>query len=123
MEAGTCIMSTAALASGSGLTVAAWETDGQVEWEAISPAASAQNPGPKVKAGRKHPTVAVNDKHEILLAWAEGTGWNKGGTLHWHLCAPSGMPVAGSEGQARGLGVWGSPAAFAARNGDFVILY
>jgi hypothetical protein len=123
MEAGTCIMSTAALASRPGVAVAAWETDGQVQWEAISPDASAHDPGAKVKEGRKHPALSVNEAKQVLLVWAEGTGWNKGGSIHWQGYTTGGMPVPGSDGKAGGLGVWGSPTVFPTRIGDFVILY
>jgi hypothetical protein len=123
MEAGTCIMSTAAFATTSGTAVAAWETNGQVEWETTSPDATAHDPGPKVAAGRKHPALAINRDKQVLLAWAEGTGWNKGGSLHWQAYTTGGIPVPGPSGNAGGLGVWGSPAAFTTRTGDFVILY
>jgi hypothetical protein len=122
MEAGTCIMSTAALAAAGDTAVAAWETNGQVEWERVSET-TAHDPGAKAQAGRKHPAVGVNGGNVVLLAWAEGTGWNKGGSVCWQGYTTGGTPVAGLSGRDGGLGAWGSPAVFATRTGSFVILY
>ena len=41
---------------------------------------------PEGKAGaRKHPVLAVDANGQTLLAWTEGTGWQKGGSLAWQL--------------------------------------
>ena len=31
--------------------------------------------------GRKHPVVAGNARGETILAWTEGVGWNRGGSV------------------------------------------
>ena len=65
--------------------LAAWETRGQVCFARLGPPGPARTPvsPPGGDGGRKHPSMAVNGRGEVLLAWAEGTGWQKGGSLAW----------------------------------------
>lgn len=118
-----CPMSTFAFAEGSGETVAAWETDGQVYWTQISdsdherPIAAAGTAG-----GRKHPSIARNARGETLLAWIEGMGWSRGGTLAWQLFDKSGAPVR-EPGHAEGVPAWSLVSAFVKPDGSFAILY
>ena len=58
----------------------------------------------------------------MLLAWAEGTGWNKGGAVAWQV------GTADNDGRLSGRGrevlpVWSRPAAFARPDGSFVVVY
>jgi hypothetical protein len=127
MDAGVCVMSTAAFGQGAaGSLVAAWEREGQIEFAAVDPktgriGAAKAVPGPA--GGRKHPAVAVNDKGETLVAWTEGTGWNKGGSIAWQVFDADGKNVEGTAGRKNGLPAWGAPAAFARGDGSFVIVY
>jgi hypothetical protein len=128
MNIGICVMSSAAMAATpKGEVLAAWETQSQVYWSRIDAS------GPKIgvpiaapgegRGGRKHPALAADSGGNVLLAWAEGTGWNKGGSIAWQVFYGGGKPVPGASGQAPGLAVWSLPAAFAERDGGFVILY
>ena len=85
------------------------------------PAAPFAAPG-DAKA-RKHPRLAINEAGEVLMVWTEGTSFQKGGSLAWQLYDSNRNPIAAKPGQAPGLPVWSLPAAFATREGDFVILY
>jgi hypothetical protein len=122
----TCPMSTAAFARGVEGALVAWETGGQVSFAAIDP--RTLRAGAAIAAvgkgqNRKHPTLAVDKEGYVLLAWAEGTGWKKGGNLAWQVYDRSLKPVAGASGTQRGLAVWSLGSAFAAADGSFVVVY
>ncbi len=121
----TCPMSTAALAEAPGAVVAAWETRGQVYFSRIDPESLAPSKpiAPPGEAPRKHPAVAVNDRGEILLAWAEGTGWQRGGSLAWQVFDRDGRPTAEPGRVEGGIPTWGSPAAVARPDGSFLIVH
>jgi hypothetical protein len=58
-----------------------------------------------------------------MLAWTEGTGWKKGGSVAWQVFNQSGNPIAGAQGQADGVPVWSQVAVFSGPNNDFTIVY
>ena len=102
----------------------AWETAGQVSWARMP----AQGPiSPRVVrptvAGthRKHPAVAASADGHVLMAWAEGAGWNRGGTLRWELFDPDGRSIGVSDASP-GVPVWSRPAVVVS-SGQFIILY
>jgi hypothetical protein len=66
--------------------------------------------------------AAANARGEILLAWAEGTGWDKGGSVAWQICDRDGKALS-PRGHADGLAVWSLPTAFADRSGNFTVVY
>ena len=118
-----CPMSTFSLAEGADGMLAAWETAGQVQFarvgrpeevRVIQPAGATRT--------RRHPSLAVNAAGQILLAWTEGTSWQRGGSLAWQVFDRQGRPV-GELGRAPGVPVWGLVAAVANRDGGFTILY
>jgi hypothetical protein len=74
------------------------------------------------RGSRKHPVTAVNDRGDTLLAWSDGTGWQKGGAVEWQLFDSAGRPT-GPVNRADGLPVWGLPAVVAEKDGNFVILF
>src|SRR5882724_3499969 len=116
-ELNACPMSTAYLSEGGKRVLAAWEKAGQVYLDAIDPV-SLKLGRPFAALGdsnkRKHPAVAANSNGQVLLAWAEGTGWAKGGSVEWQLFDAAGKPV-GEEGHATGVPVWSLPSVFADR--------
>jgi hypothetical protein len=126
-EIATCAMSTAAMTEGKDAAVtAAWETAGQIHVGVIADGGTKpalQWTAPGTSKTRKHPSIAVNADGHTLLTWAEGTGWNKGGTLHWQVFDPAGKPIANQSGRAAGIPVWGVPAAAALKDGTFLIVY
>jgi hypothetical protein len=127
MKIGVCVMSTAALSPTSTGVLAAWETKDDVFWSKWESAKSGEAPvhalPTRSRSSRKHPAIASSLSGQVLLAWAEGTSWNKGGSVGWQLFDHEGKAVPGADGRAEGLPVWGSPAIFARSNGDFVVLY
>jgi hypothetical protein len=96
-----------------------WQTEKQVYFAVVDPETGAA--GPRVAApgegSRKFPSLAINARGETLLAWAEGTGWQKGGSLAWQIYDKSGKPT-GEHGESPGEPVWSFPAAFTATDGD-----
>lgn len=126
MKAGICVMSTAALAPAPKGTLAAWETSGQIFWTALADGETA-TPKPIAAPGeskiRKHPALACNTAGQVILGWTEGTGWNRGGSVAWQVYDSAGNPLPSERGHAEGLPVWGSCAAFARRDGTFVVAY
>ena len=122
-EIGACPMTSMSIVGGTP-TLRAWETDGQVYFtigndaSPKSPSLSATGQPPR----RKHPRLAATKEGTVLLVWAEGTAWARGGSIAWQLFDRAGQPI-GSAGSAEGLPVWSFPAVFARRDESFAILY
>jgi hypothetical protein len=119
-----CPMSSEAANFANGRIAVAWQTEKQVYFALVDPATGAA--GPRIAApgegSRKFPALAMNSRGETLLAWAEGTGWQKGGSLAWQVYDKSGKPTA-EHGEAPGVPTWSFPAAFAGTDGRFTIVY
>jgi hypothetical protein len=121
-----CPMSSESFAEGPNGVFGAWETNGQVYFGKVDPRAMtipAPLGAPGDRRGRKHPTLAVNRKGEILLAWTEGTGWQRGGDLAWQVFDPSGKPTADRGRIANAIPAWGLPSAVALPKGNFELFY
>jgi hypothetical protein len=122
---GACPMSSFSLADTASGVLAAWETNGQVQWTRVDAATgrrSAMVEAPGASQNRKHPVLAANDRGESMLVWTEGTGWNKGGGVAWQIFGRDGRP-AGEFGRAPGVPTWSLAAGVARPAGGFVILY
>ena len=117
-----CPMSTASLAPSGKGALGAWETRGQVRFGRVDE--PGERFGPAGDGGnRKHPSIAANGEGLTLLAWTEGTGWQRGGSLAWQVFGRTGRP-AGEPGRVeRGIPTWGLPAAVARPDGSFAIIH
>jgi len=123
-DVGACVMSTQAFAEGASGVFTAWETKGQIYMGRIDPDSgnvSSVTAAPGDDRTRKHPALAVGADGKVLVAWTEGTAWNKGGTGAWQVFGVDGQ-VIGSAGHADGVPVWGLVAAYARTDG-FTIVY
>ena len=117
-------MSSESLTESGARVLASWETAGQVYFAGIDPA-TAKFSAPVAAPGsgkRKHPVAVGNSRGETLLAWTEGTGWQKGGSLGWQLFDPNGRAI-GEPGAMEGVPVWSLISAFARPDGGFTIVY
>src|SRR5438309_11846439 len=124
-EVNACPMSTAYLSEGGHRVLAAWEKAGEVYFEQIDANSLAVSPpigAPDDAANRKHPALAANANGKVLMAWTEGTGWHKGGSLAWQLFDSAGKPLA-AKGSLPGIPAWDLPAVFADRDGNFTVVY
>lgn len=121
----SCPMSSAAFGESSLGVVAAWESEGRIEWARIANASLGMS-APRRVAGterRKHPVVAVNQEGKILVAWTEGTGWKKGGTLAWQVFDSEGRPTETKGRLADAVPVWGLLSAVARPDGSFLLFH
>lgn len=120
-----CPMSSFSFAEGPAEVLASWETNGQVYYVRIDPATGKRSEpvaAPGESRERKHPVVAVNKRGEILLAWTEGMGWQRGGSVAWQVFDKEGRPTA-EKGHAAGVPTWSLVAGFSRKEGGFTILY
>lgn len=122
-KTGQCQMSSAAFGATASGALAAWEQEGQIYWAKVSASGIGEvHSAPGSTRNRKHPAIAGNSRGQTIVVWAEGTGWQKGGTVKWQVFDAEGKSIDGASGKAAGLPVWGLPAAFAGGEG-FVIIY
>ena len=118
-----CPMTSMSMSEGR-VMLRAWETDGQVYFDAAGSADSPKAPpasGTGDAKRRKHPRLAVGADGTVLLAWAEGTSGGRGGAVAWQMFGPDGRPntVAGTR---PALPAWSFPAVLARPDGRFTIL-
>jgi hypothetical protein len=121
-----CPMSSEAFAEGPGGVFGAWDTGGQIYFGKLDPAVSKFGPpltAPRGERNRKHPALAINARGEMLLAWAEGTGWQRGGSLAWQIYDQRGKPTVEQGRLAHGIAVWSMPAAVALPDGNFLLIH
>ena len=114
---GTCPMSSADLLKTSNGVLAGWEMEKGI---GFSPVTETEMITPSGIGKRKHPSLAQNASGTILLAWAENSGWEKGGSLAWQRFKdrkPDGEVQRGGA-----IPVWSMPAAIAVAD-KFYIIY
>lgn len=109
---------------GPGGVYAAWETSGQVYFGKVGESGVANPiPAPGEAGDRKHPVLAVSAKGETLLAWTEGTGWQRGGSAAWRVFDSKGRATDSGGRIPGGVPIWGLLAAAARKDGSFVIFH
>ena len=121
-DIGACPMTTSSLTEARGRVLAGWETNKQVYFADVTGAGSSPVTlvaAPGSGKDRKHPAIATNAVGETLMAWTDGTGWKRGGTLNWAVFRKG--AVVSTRVDAGTVPAWGMPAAIADRN-EFVII-
>jgi hypothetical protein len=120
-----CPMSSMNLVEAGNDVVGTWETQTQVYFAPVSRgvevarAATIAPPGDNPK--RKYPVLARNGRSETLLAWVEGSGWQRGGVLGWQIFDAAGRPSIACDVQ-RSVPVWSFPAVFVRPDEGFAIV-
>ncbi len=119
-ELSSCPMSTSYLSADPSGALLAWETQGQVygarrNGPVFSPPGGAGN--------RKHPVAIADARGQVLLVWAEGTGWNQGGDLAWQLFDAENNPIGAINRRSAAIPTWGTAAAVTMPDGNFAIIY
>jgi hypothetical protein len=124
-DLGTCAMSTAGFGPTNSGMLAAWETQNQIRFTRVDANDNRKESitAPGNPGNRKHPAIVANGKGDFIVVWAEGTGWNKGGSVAWQIFDKAGEPKAAGSGAAEGLPAWDAPAVFAAPDGTFRVVY
>jgi hypothetical protein len=125
-QIGACTMSTTVMAIiKPGHALLAWEQQGNVISAETDSAGAVMHrvPASGDAANRKHPAVAVTSDGKRLVAWIEGSGWSRGGTLAWEIYDDHGKPLAHSSGPSLSQPAWDLPAVVAIRDGRFLLLY
>lgn len=116
-----CPMSSMSFAESAGRVEGAWETGGQVYFEDLAGKTVIPVSAPGESKGHKHPRLATEPDGTTLLAWTEGTGWARGGSLAWQFYDASGKPI-GQKGTATGVPTWSFGAVVAQPHG-FLVIY
>jgi hypothetical protein len=115
-----CPMTTASIVQGPSGPILAWESRRQVFWAFAS---DLKPVSPEGEAERRYPTLAVNTKGEVLLAWTEGMSWGQGGSVHWQGFDAAGKPLPSAAGSQNGVPAWSLVAAFAENDASFTVVY
>jgi hypothetical protein len=117
-----CPMSSMSLAASSRGIIAAWEREGQIYLAPVGAGTSVPAVSPEGKPDqRKHPVLAVSGD-QVLVAWTEGTGWQKGGGMAWQIMGGEPLAPQPQQGRAPGVKVWSFVSAAATKDG-FVIVH
>jgi hypothetical protein len=119
---GSCPMSSASISENSGQILVAAETHGRVFFIRLDPKSGEVSSPVSPETHAKYPVALGNTRGEMILVWAEDTGWNKGGSVAWQVYNRAGEPLS-VKGRADGLPVWSMPTAFVEADGNFTIIY
>jgi hypothetical protein len=120
-EINACPMTSMAFSEGAEKLEGAWETSGQVYFENLDYANAVPVGAPGESKGRKHPRLAISPEGGTLMAWIEGSGWGRGGSLRWQVYSADGK-ATGEKGTVANVPAW-SFGAVAAKLGGFLIIY
>ena len=121
-----CPMSSAAFGEGRNGILLGTERKGHIEAVTLDPKTMAQSSIGDVLGLRKtgkYPSVAGNAKGEVLLAWTEGGGWNKGGVLKWVTFDDSGNLTEKSETPGKKIDAWSFAATATTLDGTFIVVF
>jgi hypothetical protein len=119
---GTCPMSSASLADSANGLLAAAETHGRVFFIRLDPRTGKTSSPVSPETPAKHPVAVANRQGDVLLVWAEGTGWNKGGAVAWQIFDSAGRPKSPAA-RKPGLPAWSFATTLPLADGNFEIIY
>jgi hypothetical protein len=122
-QIGACPMSTVSLAQAGERVLLSWETEKQIYFAPVDMRTKVVGnpmPAPGEGTNRKHPAIAGNKLEQVLLAWTEGTGWKKGGSLAWQAFNDAGHPLSTNEVSAS-VPAWDLATVVPFKN-DFLVI-
>ena len=99
---GACPMSTAAITAADTGVLIAWQGEQGLRWARVTQGKAEKPIALPPGTSAKHPSIAQSADGTIAVVWTEGTGWNKGGSLHWQLYDKTGATV-GAPGKQDGV--------------------
>jgi hypothetical protein len=67
--------------------------------------------------------VPLPGSGSLLVAWTEGTAWQRGGDLAWRTVGSGESPEDSPIQRLPGVPVWGSVAAWSESDGSVTVLY
>jgi hypothetical protein len=67
--------------------------------------------------------VPLEGTDSVLVAWTEGTGWQRGGELAWRTVGLNSSSQDSPVQRLPGVPVWGSVAAWRESDGSVTVLY
>ena len=121
-----CPMSTSGMSKSPDLLLLASEIGGGIQLRGVSRSRSKDLPQSPVHTVRgrngKHPVVARNQRGETLLAWIEGSGWNRGGALAWTLLDKD-WHASPSQTIENSVPVWSLLSAVSLPDGAFILFH
>lgn len=123
---GQCPMSSAHISAESDATWLAWETEKHIFLQRADTRRMKLIGDKKEAPSRrnaKHPVIVANNAGQLLVAWTEGTGWNRGGSLAWQVFHKDGKPIKEAAGRRDGVLPWSFPSALASNDGSFTIIH
>jgi hypothetical protein len=120
-QVNACPMSSMAFAEANGRIEGAWETGGHVYFKDLTASNAMPVAGTNQDKNSKHPRLAIMPDGDTVMAWTEGTGWARGGSLAWQLFDQTGKPL-GDKHTVPGVPTW-SVAAVVPQPRGAVILY
>jgi len=122
-ELNQCPLSTTRLGWVGDSAVAVWLSEGRIR---LGRPGTAEPVRAVSDAGRKanHPVlVPLEGTDSMLVAWTEGTGWQRGGELAWRTLGAQASSNESPVQRLPGVPVWGSVAAWREADGSVTILY
>ncbi len=125
-EIQACPMSSAAFSEGHSGVLIATETEGRVEARLVRGISGAIRNIPGLgneKREGKHPSVSMNQRGDTILAWAEGSGWKKGGNLKWQIYSSHGAVLASSRNDELPIPEWSFVSTALRADGRFILVY
>ena len=110
-----CPMSSMAFCETENSMLVGWETEGQIRFTSVAKGTAQAGPivsPPGGAQGGKHPVFAATPQGGFLLAWTEGTGWAKGGSVAWQAYDAAMLPLGDAQRLPAGVPVWSFAAAY-----------
>lgn len=125
-QTAACPMSSESFASLPDGLLMAWESKDQVYYSRLSTQDDSRSKpiaAPGKKGRRRFPSLAVNARGHVLLAWTVGMAWKRGGRVAWQVFDGDGESLPGADGSRPGVPVWSLVAAFVDGEDRFTVMY